>query len=222
MNRISAILALCAATPFASADFFKCDLQVSADNGVNWGDNAVVPVTGGEVKVRFLLSAERTAGMVSIAGTQIYQIDLANPSPLDLLSHFAPPIAYANPVTTFKFKIQGSRIVRDRDPFGQIVVGQFPLNPRFTDIQGVADNPWDGGSFVYNVAASGVRTINLSSSVGANGMNIASVYTTATGSNSIFPESQMIFDGATITVIPAPASAMLLGLAGLGASRRRR
>jgi hypothetical protein len=218
MRMQCAVLALAALTSGAQADFFKCDLQVSTDNGATWGDNAVVPATGGAVKVRFVLSAQRAAGLVSIAGTQIRQIDLTNPDPADVLSDLTRPLAYSGQPNGFNFSIQGSAILHATN---QTQVNQWPLSSSFGP-SGVADNPWAAASFVYNVAASGFRTIIMSSTIGSNGMNTSAVFTTPGGSNATFPASQRIFDGATITVLPTPASAMLLGLAGLGASRRRR
>ncbi len=73
--------------------------------------------------------------------------------------------------------------------------------------------------FTYDITGLAVGTYSLNWVSPASAPNVR-LYATAGSTN--FLEAQSTYTGATITVIPAPASLALVGLGGLVAGRRRR
>lgn len=203
---------------FGTPNSFNVDLQVSTDNGTTWGDQAVISDAGGALMMRILLSADRSSSqsqVVSIAGFTMTQINVEGSEPGDFISDLwlAPTAANTD---LWDISLQGDRIDRVMDPDTQnLGVLQPPIAQG-----GSTDVPWAAAGFSFNVAASGPRTIEISAPSSA--FTYAAAWIDTTQSAGIFGSSRCYFHGVTVTVVPAPASAILVGLAGLGASRRRR
>lgn len=209
-----AVLALAVLAECTRADFWKCDLQLSTDGGLTWGDNAVVPAAGGTVQSRWAISAERSEGLVSIAGFRLSQVDLSGSLMSDTIGNVQRQ-STATLASSIEISVQGNRIDRTTDP-DVLYIAVANNAVRFG---GVADNPWVCLTYDFNVGPSSFRQIVFSAQ--PSHFQFPAVFTN-NFPTFFFPISQTSFDGATITVLPTPASAMILGLAGLGASRRRR
>jgi hypothetical protein len=197
----------------AHGDFFKVDLQFSVDGGSTWADN--VETAGSSVRARFVLSAERVAGMVSIAGVEIPFISLTEARSGDSISDIVLPPPFTS--SNWFFSVQGNQIDRTVDPVhNNVRIAQQPLESPVGS--GVADNPWDGVYFTYNLENAGERTVGFSAN--ASKFVAPSVYTTPGGSNAAI-RTNLSFDGGAIHVTPAPGVGSALSVGGLVIMRRR-
>lgn len=238
MKKMFALVAVAGLAAVASADpatgLFKW--EVSTDGGASWSSSATVN-SGASYKIRGSASwTDSGTASIGFAGATFEQIDLANANASD---SFGGVMGSGTP--TYVTRLQGTPEVwtlqagsgasagglkldqattTARTNFGQLpqtLPGGIP-NPNFK-----TDNPL----VVFEmdaVAGSDGRTIAISGTwtrLGTPASNEFKVYTTSTGTNKK-PAQEATQMGASVTIIPAPASMALLGLGGLVAGRRRR
>lgn len=211
-HRLIVVIASALFSGSVHADFMKVDLQFSVDNGTSWSDN--VETSGPSVLARFLISAQRTAGMLSIGGLGITQVDLTNGNVGDALTLISLPPTESTWPWYFGV-IGGTKIDRFLNPTtADLTLVQLPLN-----LGGSPDNPWVAAVFSYNLADAGLRTIGFSAQT--TYLRTTRVYTTAGGSSVLITQN-VSFDGGSIKVAPVPAGIAAFAPAGLLCLRRIR
>lgn len=211
------LLPVQAVAQFGSPNSFNVDLQVSTDGGLTWANDAVVGPGGGSVRLRAVLFADRSSlqtQVYSIAGFTLTQIDVAGADSQDSISDLwrAPSVVGDG----WDISLQGDRIDRAVNPLTEPVsILQSPVASG-----GVTDNPWIGAGFTYNISASQPRLIELSAP--SSSFTFAAAWLSTGAVSGTFPSSRCYFDGVSISVVPAPASGVLLAIAATGSTRRRR
>lgn len=207
--RSAALLIVAAATGTAAhAQTVRLDWRVN-------GQEAAAVQPGDAVLVEGFLSWDLQTG-IGLSSAD-WTVTLTGADASDALNYTEPAFGrnammlppVASPV--IDLTTPSGREIKTTAPTGTIAAFQFPgaLNPLFQP-----QNPVRVFTFMFTAGDAG-RTIDIGGS-----FTSAAVYTSMMGT-SVFA-AQRIVDGASISVVPTPASAALLASAGLVAARRRR
>jgi uncharacterized protein (TIGR03382 family) len=223
MTKICGIVAVAGLAAVANAQSARLDLQVSSDGGSTWSD-AVNVLPGTNVLVR--VQAEVTAAygfagaVCRITGSGLAAGDGASINGTD--SRVAPfnfgAATQAVFATAGAFRIDAASDAANTNGAGIAILQRDPVTAGAAYADG--SQARTVYAFSVSVGADGsIRTIALNMDDFKAG--VVSVHTTANSTRGTNITAFTV-DGASINVIPTPATLALMGLGGLVAGRRRR
>jgi uncharacterized protein (TIGR03382 family) len=224
MTKVFGILAVAGLAAGAQAQGTRIDLLVSSDGGATWSNNVDV-LPGTVVKAAIFVSTDAYgfAGASITALTATGGIgDTAAFAAGSATGRVAPFNFGA--ATNAIFAIAGGfRIDAASDPGNSNTAAGFLFAQRDPASAGgsYVDASQTRLAFAFDVSVSGDNTLRvINMAFGPLVRGVATVHTSAGATRGT--QVQATLDGATITVVPTPATLALVGLGGLVAGRRRR
>ncbi len=225
MKKFFGIVALAgiAAAANAQAPTATYTWQVSGDNGLTWGSDAVG--NGATVKVRLLASWTGIADAVGVGyGGGQFDATLLSTGSVGTVSNISRPVPFNFAAQTLVASAVAGGVKIDTSAdvaapgagTGWVNPGQgayFSNPPGFNSVNGAIVFTYDVLTGSDEIAVGMVLN-------GTNGRAMA-VYSNETGTQIRIDDSVTTVNGARI-LVPTPGSLALLGLGGLAAARRRR
>lgn len=222
--KLATLLISAAMTASAVAQSGTATWQVSADDGATWSSNIQLTQEA-SVRVRVLFSWSDIPNAYGFAGSLFDGVILGAAASDSVSDIRRPsPFNFSNSLLVATRYVDGIKIDKSDDlalpgqGTGWVNPGQSSpdVGPPFFS----SSNP--AAVFTYTLQVSsdqGTRTI--SNVFRDTGLFALSVYTSNAGAQLRFNPDQVTLNTATITVIPSPAAATLIPLAGVLACRRR-
>ncbi len=200
------------------------DLLVSSDGGATWSNNVAV-LPGSVVKCAIFVSTD-AYGFGGATITSLIGAGTAGDT-----AAFAAGTATGR-VAPFNFgaatnaifaTANGFRIDASADPLNTLTAAGFTFSQRDPNSAGAAyaDGTQARLAFAFDVTVGAGFDRSIEMTLGSLVRGVANVHTAGTSTRAV-SVSDVTLDGASIRVVPTPATLALVGLGGLVVGRRRR